>query len=87
MLVLFGVWGGMWNLIVSAPDHCLLVSFHSQPKLRAVPGRRKSSPSAKAQDGESMRGDSPSHKEGLGDLAREKFRFRKAVCLFVWVEA
>ena len=23
----FGVWGGMWNSIVSAPDHCLFVYF------------------------------------------------------------
>ena len=23
VLVPFGVWGGMWNSIVSAPDHCL----------------------------------------------------------------
>ena len=25
VLVPFGVWGGMWNSTVSAPDHCLLV--------------------------------------------------------------
>ena len=24
---LFGVWGGMWNSIVSAPDHSLIVYF------------------------------------------------------------
>ena len=23
----FGVWGGMWNSIVSVPDHCLFVYF------------------------------------------------------------
>ena len=23
----FGVWGRMWNLIVSVPDHCLFIYF------------------------------------------------------------
>ena len=27
VLVPFGVWGGMWNSIVSAPDHCLFDNF------------------------------------------------------------
>ena len=31
----FGVWGGMWNSIVSAPDHCLFVYF-LQSKLMAI---------------------------------------------------
>ena len=38
VLVPFGVWGRMLNSIVLAPDHCLLSTFHSQPKLRAVAG-------------------------------------------------
>ena len=27
VLVPFDVWGGMWNSVVSAPNHCLLVYF------------------------------------------------------------
>ena len=55
MLVPFGVWGGMWNSVVSAPDHCLLVYFshltHAQGRrqlLKSDPamGRRKHSLSA-----------------------------------------
>ena len=51
----FGVWGGMWNSIVSAPDHCLFVYFsqstQAQGRRRLLKsglgmGRRKPSPSA-----------------------------------------
>ena len=38
MLVPFGVWGGMWNSVVSAPDHCLLVYFS---QLTHAQGRRQ----------------------------------------------
>ena len=34
----FGVWGGMWNSIVSAPDHCLFVSFSQSTQAQ---GRRR----------------------------------------------
>ena len=23
----FGVWGGVWNSVVSVPDHCLFINF------------------------------------------------------------
>ena len=51
----FGVLGGMWNSIVSAPDHCLFVYFSQSTQgqgrrrlLKSGPGmgRRKRSPSA-----------------------------------------
>ena len=69
VLVPFGVWGGMWNSIVSAPDHCLLVYFsqstHAQDRrqlLKSDPamGRRKRSPSAEGtRRGEHERGFPP----------------------------
>ena len=76
----FAVWGGMWNSIVSAPDHCLFVYF-SQPtqaqsrrrrlKSGLAMGRRKHSPSAEGtRRGEHERGVSPSRKWG-SDLPRE----------------
>ena len=80
VLVPFGVWSGMWNSIVSAPDHCLLVYFsqsiHAQgcrQLLKSDPamGRRKRSASAKC----TWRGEHLL----VQDLARERFRFRKAM--------
>ena len=38
MLAPFGVWGGMWNSIVSAPDPCLLVYFSRSTQAQ---GRRR----------------------------------------------
>ena len=49
----FGVWGGMWKSVVSAPDHCLFVYFSQSTQaqgrrwlLKSCPamGRRKRSP-------------------------------------------
>ena len=90
VLVPFDVWGGMWNSIVSAPDHYIFVYFsHSTQAqgrlLKSGPamGRRKRFPSAEGTRlGEHQRGVSPSRKGGSGDLARENFRFRKAVDAF-----
>ena len=68
VLVLFGVWSGMWNPIVSAPDHCLLVYFSQSTQaqgrrwlLKSGPaiGHRKRSLSAKGTSGESARGEFP----------------------------
>ena len=51
----FGVWDGMWNSIVWAPDHCLFVYFSQSTKAQGrrrllkcgpVMGRRKQSASA-----------------------------------------
>ena len=93
VLVPFGVWGGMWNSIVSAPDHCLFVYFSHLTQvqgrrrlLKSGPamGRRKRTPSAEGTKlGEHDNGVSPSRKGGSGDLARENFRFRKFVDAFL----
>ena len=76
VLVPFGVWGGIWNSIVSAPDHCLFVYFSQSTQaqgrrrlLKSGPamGRRKRSPSAEGtRRGEHERGVSPSRKGGSG---------------------
>ena len=89
----FGVWGGMWNSIVSAPDHCLFVYFSQSTQaqgrrrlLKSGPamGRRKLSPSAEGTRwGEHEMGVFPSRKGSSGDLPRENFRFRKAVDAFL----
>ena len=61
----FGVWDGMWNSIVSAPDHCLFVYFSQSTQaqgrrrlLKSGPtmGRRKRSPSAEGTRRGSLRG-------------------------------
>ena len=62
----FGIWGGMWNSIVSAPDHCLFVYFSQSTQaqgrrrlLKSGPamGLRKSSPSTEStKRGEQERG-------------------------------
>ena len=85
----FGVWGGMWKSIVSAPDHCLFLSiFHSQPKIRAVAGfwtvvRAWDAESVlrvpKARDGKSKRGRCPP----LVRWVRENARFRNAADAFL----
>ena len=89
VLVPFGVWGGMWNLIVSAPDHCLFVyvshSIQAQGLRRLLKsgpamGRRKRSPITECTRwGEHEKGVSPlvGVGGGSGDLAREKFRFKR----------
>ena len=88
----FGVWGGMWNSIVSAPDHCLFVYF-SQPtqaqgrrrllKSGQAMGRRKRSPSAEGTRwGEHERGVFSSRKGFSGNFPRNNVRFRKAVDAF-----
>ena len=41
VLVPFDVWGGMWNSIVSAPDHCLLVYFSVNPSSGPSPAFEK----------------------------------------------
>ena len=55
VLVPFGVGGGMWNSIVSAPDHCLFVYFSQSTQAQGrrlllengpAMGRRKRSKSA-----------------------------------------
>ena len=89
----FGVWGRMWNSIVSAPDHCLFVYFsqlaQAQGRRRLlksgpVIGRRTRSLSSEGTRwGEHERGFSPSRKWGSGDFYRENFRFRKAVDAFL----
>ena len=72
MLVPFGVWGGMWNSIVSAPDHCLLVYFSQSTQAQGrrrlfksdpAMGRRKRSPNAKG----TRRG---KHEKGFDPLVR-----------------
>ena len=89
----FGVWGGMWNSIVSAPYHCLFVYFspstEAQGRRRLLKsgsamGRRRHSPSAEGtRSGEHERVVSLSRKGGPGDLHRENLRFRKAVDTFL----
>ena len=69
VLVPFGVWGRMWNSVVSAPDHCHLVYFsqltHAQGRrqlLKSDPamGRRNHSLSAEGtRRGEHERGFPP----------------------------
>ena len=93
VLVPFGVWGGMWNSIISAPDHCLFDYFsHSteaQGRRRllksgpAMERRKRSLIGEGTRRGEHERGVSPSRKGGSGDLARENFRFRKDVDAFL----
>ena len=98
VLVPFGVLGGMWNSIVSAPDHCLLVYFsqstQAQGRRRLLQsdlamGRRMRSPSAEGtrcgehEMGRAREGVYPSRKGGSVDLAREKFAFRKTVDAFL----
>ena len=74
----FGVWGGMWNSTVSAPDHCLFIYFSQSTQaqsrrrlLKSGPamGRRKRSPSAEGtRRREHERGVFPSRKVGSGDF-------------------
>ena len=42
VLVPFGVWGGMWNSIVSAPDHCIFcLLFTVNPSSELSPAFEK----------------------------------------------
>ena len=61
----FGVLGGMWNSILSAPDHCLFVYFSQSTQAQCrrrllkngpAMGRRKRSSSAEGTRRESTRG-------------------------------
>ena len=84
VLVPFGVWGGMWNSIVSAPEHCLFVYFSQsnlaqgcRRRLISGPamGRRERSPSAEGtRRGERERGVTRSRKGGAvgGGVSPEK---------------
>ena len=80
----FGVWGRMWNSIVSAPDHCLFIysqSTQAQGRRRLLKsgpamGRRKRSPSTEGtRRREHERRIFPSRKGGggvRGDFPRKK---------------
>ena len=83
VLVPFSVWGGMWNSIVSAPDHCLFIYFSQSTQAQGLRRLLKSGPTMGCRDGESAKGEFPPLVRSRGsDLAREKFRFRKAVDTF-----
>ena len=84
----FGVLGGMWNLIVSAPDHCIFVYFLQSTQAHGLrrflkstsgKGRRKRSPSAEDTKREEHESEVSRSRKGV----RETFRFRKAVDTFV----
>ena len=60
VLVSIGVWGGMWNSIVSAPDHCLFVYFSHSIQAQGRRRLLKSGPSAEGTGrGEHERGVPP----------------------------
>ena len=77
----FGVWGGMWNSIVSVPDHCLFVYFSQSTQAQGRRGFLKvvrpwdgeSVPRLpKARDGESTRGVFPSLVKGFRGISKDK---------------
>ena len=88
----FGVWGRMWNSIVSAPDHCLFVYFSQSTQaqgrrrlLKSGPGMGRRKPSSSAQGtrrGEHEKEVSHFREAGVGGVFRENFRFGKAVDAF-----
>ena len=85
----FGVWGGIWNSPVLAPDHCLFVHFSVNPSSGPSPAFEKWSghwtPIAflecrRHETGRAREGIFPSCNQGL---PREEFGFRKAVDVFL----
>ena len=77
----FGVWGGMWNSVISAPDHCLLSTFHSEKW--SGHGTPKAFPECRRRGtGRAREGVFHLSSGGLGDFPREHIWFRKAVDAF-----
>ena len=79
----FGVWGGMWNSLVSAPDHCLFVHFSQLTQAQGCRlllnlwsghGPLKAFPECRKQETGRAR---------ERDLHRETFRLRKVVDAFL----
>ena len=78
VLVPFDVWGGIWDSIVSAPDHCLFVYFSQSTQAQ---GRRRllkkwsghGKPKAEGtRRGDRERGVSPSLVRGVREISPEK---------------